>query len=116
MSSYFYKKRDFLGDSLHNFIVHTLGYTEEPNNNILFGKLYSGSKEFITVTPFLSGRPLFSKIPFLKEIGFELKSIIEGYTPLEEMIDLEALNNYVLTGEYSTILRRYTGSCLNRQP
>ena len=90
-----------MGGSIHEFIVNTLGYVEELRENPLFGRGYLGKRELLKVTPVLFG------------LGFNLKSTTEGYTPLEEMIDLGVLNEYVLTGEYPTYLRSYTGSCLS---
>ncbi len=73
---------------LDAFMKRTLLY--QPNwSELLIGKQYYGKKEFVTITPFLWG------------LGFHLKSEASGPMPLEEMISLEAINEFVLTGKFS---------------
>ena len=86
---------------LHEFITNTLGYAEESRANPMFGRAYLGSNELLKV----------SSVLFCS--GFKLKSTAEGYLPLEEMVDLKALNNFVLTGEHPSNVDRSKGSCLS---
>lgn len=76
---------------LDRFITENLGYMHD-YRNIFMGELYRGPREILTVTPLLF------------RLGFKIKSEARGHLPLEEMISLDALNHFVLTGE-STITK-----------
>ncbi|MBT4135284.1 hypothetical protein HOD75_00510 [archaeon] len=52
-------------------------------------KEYHGKKTQVQITPLKS------------QLGFKFAQTGEGHFPLEKMVDLEALNRFVLTGEYT---------------
>lgn len=54
----------------------------------LFGREYYRHRSQVTITPLLF------------RLGFKLREEAIGHLPLEEMINLNALNHFVLTGEY----------------
>jgi hypothetical protein len=67
--------------------MNVLDYRQDRSNGRYEGE-YFGNREVLKITPHLF------------RLGFKLKSEASGYLPLEEMIDLEALNHFVLTGQY----------------
>jgi len=66
--------------------MKSLGYEQDLSGGKYEGE-YFCDKEFLTVTPLLF------------RLGFKLKLTAKGYMPLEKMINLEALNEFVLTGK-----------------
>lgn len=73
---------------LDSFITDKLGYRPEARDP-LRGKSYSGKREVVKITPFLWG------------LGFRLRSEARGQLEMNRMINLRALEEFVLTGELS---------------
>jgi hypothetical protein len=75
---------------LDNFLTKNLGYRPGYRGDLI-SKKYYGHRERLTITPLIS------------RLGFRITSESNGQLPLEEMIDLERVNHFVLTGETSNI-------------
>lgn len=80
------KQKRIMDGLLTKFLRKDLGY-EKYNKNKIIGQDFEGFKEMISIKP-----AMFS-------IGFNLCSIASGYMPKKEMINLDAINHYVLTDE-----------------
>ena len=71
---------------LDEFLKETLQY--QPNASYLLGgKEYFGSREVVRIIPFLWG------------LGFKLKSEAQCQLPINEMINLRAINEFIRTGK-----------------
>jgi len=71
---------------LDKFITQTLCYRNE-ESTILRGKQYSGQREIITITP------------LIWRLGLIVESHAKGKIELADMIDLAAIDYFVLTGK-----------------
>ncbi|MEK6859390.1 MAG: hypothetical protein AABX54_01115 [Nanoarchaeota archaeon] len=71
---------------LNNYLFEKEGACFEYADR-LFGRAYYTRKSTFTITP----------LPF--RLGFKLRQEVSGHLPLEEMINLSALDRFVRTGE-----------------
>lgn len=72
---------------LNRFITSSLDYRESCAD-LLFSREFFRNREVIRIRPLLF------------RLGFKLVSEAIGRLPLEQMIDLDSLNQFVLTGKY----------------